>query len=339
MPVRDQLPPDEILFGTSAAMAKLKQCAVKVCATDAQVLLLGAPGTGKELVARWIHKQSRASTGQFVTVNCAAIPASLLESELFGYERGAFTGARVAKPGRVELAEQGTLFFDEIAELEISLQGKLLHFLQDGSFSRIGDTVQRIVHTRLICATSKDLEEQVISKGFRSDLFHRINVVQLRLPSLRERLEDLSALTEYYRSWYSSEFDKPADPLSPEMLAYFRTLNWRGNIRELANEMARYVLMGAEAVLNRNSGRGPLPRPAGKQTGTVPLKRAAAEVIRETEKRVILEALRANRWNRRKTAAALQISYRSLIYKIRNAGLAHRVARPAEPSRTSQPSI
>jgi two-component system, NtrC family, response regulator AtoC len=327
--LRHLLPPDAILFGRSAAMASLRLRAQKVCATNIQVLLSGDGGTGKEVLARWIHANSKVSSGPFVSVNCAAIPGALLESELFGYEKGAFTGARAAKQGRVELADNGTLFLDEIAELESNLQSKLLHFLQDGSFSRIGDVEERRVNARVICATSKNLEEQVAAKKFRVDLFHRVNVVQLRLPRLRERIEDLPMLAEYFRSQYMKQFEREAEPLTPEILRYLQGLSWQGNVRELANEIARYVLIGPDGAVEREIPKRTIrPWAATKDGGTIPLKRIAAEAVREMERQVILEALRANRWNRRKAAEALKISYRALIYKIRDAGLAHRAQRP-----------
>ena len=331
---RHELPPDEVLFGKSAAMASLRMRAQKVCATSVQVLLCGDGGTGKEVLARWIHANSGVSSGPFISVNCAAIPNALLESELFGFEKGAFTGARAAKEGRVELANNGTLFLDEIAELESSLQSKLLHFLQDGTFSRIGDVEERRANARVICATSKNLEEQVAAKRFRADLFHRVNVVQLRLPRLRERIEDLPVLAEYFRAKYMKQFEREAEPLTREVLSYLQELSWQGNIRELGNEIARYVLMGPEGAMESDLPKRAMRSRtrAAKEAGIMPLKRIAAEAIREMERRVILEALRANRWNRRKAAEALKISYRALIYKIRDAGLAHRVARPAADS-------
>jgi len=317
------LPPDHVIFGRSELMAALRARAEKLCASRIQILVLGAGGTGKELLARWIHANSPDARGPFVSVNCAAIPGPLLESELFGYVRGEFTGARHTKPGRAELAHTGTLFLDEIGDLDFTLQGKLLHFLQDGTFTPLGDTAERRVEARVICATSKDLEQRVHSGAFRADLFHRINVLQLRLPRLRERCEDIPTLVEYYRHLYTAQFDKVSDPVDAGTMRYLQTLNWPGNIRELANVMARYVLIGADAFVHEGFGNGTHSKPPlHGSAGT--LKGVAGEAIRELEKRVILEALRDNHWNRRKAAQALQISYRTLIYKIRNAGIARR---------------
>lgn len=319
----DFLPPDEVVFGWSAKMMELKQRAAKVCGTSVPVLLHGDGGTGKEVLARWIHKHSPYSGGQFVKVSCAAIPGTLLESELFGYEKGAFTGAHALKPGRVELAHQGTLFLDEIADLDLGLQSKLLHFLQDGRFSRIGDEAERVVDTRLLCATNKDLEQEINLGRFRADLFYRINVVCLKLPRLRERGEDIPLLAEYFLSLFQKKFEKEAEPLTKGMIRYLQNLDWPGNIRELSNGIARYVLMGPDAsltqeVMVRQPGTTSANHPAA---GSIPLKQIAKEAVRERERNYILEALQAHQWNRRRTAKALKISYRALIYKIRNVGL------------------
>ncbi len=322
----DLLPPDEVLFGRSLAMQEVRQWATRICGTNVPVLLNGNGGTGKEVLARWIHKRSPWGNGQFVKVNCAAIPGSLLESELFGYEKGAFTGAHASKPGRVELAQNGTLFLDEIADLGMGLQSKLLQFLQDGRFSRIGDETERTVEARLICATSKNLEEEIEAGRFRADLYYRINVVRLRLPRLCERGEDIPLLAEYFRAQFEEKFSKESEPLSAETLQYLRNLNWPGNIRELSNGIARHVLIGAEAKLVQEpvAKRHEQVRGSFNGTGAVPLKQIAKEAIRERESSFILEALQANQWNRRRTAQALKISYRTLIYKIRNAGFVSR---------------
>src|SRR5467141_4527434 len=181
----DLLPPEEVIFGCSSAMQQVRRLATRTCATNVPVLLNGNGGTGKEVLARWIHGHSSWSNGQFVKVNCAAIPGALLESELFGYEKGAFTGAYSCKAGRVELADGGTLFLDGIDEIDMSLQAKLLQLLQDGQFSRIGGQEDRQVHLRVICATNRHLEQDITQGRFRQDLFYRINVVNIQLPSLR----------------------------------------------------------------------------------------------------------------------------------------------------------
>ena len=316
----DSMPPDDVLFGRSAAMAEIRSLATKVSRTDAPVLLCGGGGTGKEAIARWIHSHSPYSDGQFVKVNCAAIPRTLLESELFGYEKGAFTGAHVSKPGRVELAQNGTLFLDEIADLDSGLQAKLLQFLQDGSYSRIGGAEEQSVKTRLICATNKNLQNEIESGTFRADLYYRINVVRMKLPQLRERSDDIPLLAEYFLGQFQEKFAKPAEPLNKGMLEYLQNSDWPGNIRELSNGIARHVLLGAEAHLGLNPATKPRNGVSAHGRGNIPLKQLSKEIIREREKALILETLKANQWNRRKTAEALKISYRALIYKIRDAG-------------------
>lgn len=319
----DSLPPDGVLFGQSTAMMEVRSLAAKVCSINAPVLLCGDGGTGKEAVARWIHTHSPNAGGEFVKVNCAAIPGSLLESELFGYEKGAFTGAHVSKPGRVELAQNGTLFLDEIADLEAGLQSKLLQFLQDGSYSRIGGTEEKVVETRLICATNKDLQQGIGAGTFRADLYYRINVVRIRLPRLRERSDDIPLLVDYFLTQFQLRFAKSAEPLSTSMMRYLQNLEWPGNIRELSNGIARHVLVGAEANIGPEPIVKPHSRPSrgSRSTANVSLKQLSKEAVREREKTYILEALKANQWNRRKTAEVLKISYRTLIYKIRDAGL------------------
>jgi two-component system response regulator AtoC len=316
-------PPDDLLFGRSRAMAEIRARAEKICRTNIPILLCGEGGTGKEALARWIHRNSEYRTGEFVKVNCAAICGSLLESELFGYEKGAFTGAEQSKPGRVELAHGGTLFLDEIAELDVNLQVKLLHFLQHGTYSRLGDHSERKVNARVLSATNKDLMQETLAGRFRPDFFYRIQGFQLKMPALRERCEDIPSLAEFFRKYYEVQFGMKTHPFPPEMLDYMQSLNWKGNVRELSNGVARYALIGPEAILVEEEvqKRNMTTKSQSGGTAIVPLKLVAKDAIKEMERNVILEALRANRWNRRKTAQVLKISYRALIYKIRDAGL------------------
>jgi two-component system response regulator AtoC len=319
----EQVPPDPVLFGRSAVMAEVRQKAEKICRTNVPILLCGEGGTGKEALARWIHVNSEYASGEFVKVSCAAIPGTLLESELFGYEQGAFTGANVAKPGRVEMAHRGTLFLDEIADLDLNLQSKLLQFLQDGTFSRIGDHSERRIDARVICATHKDLDQETQAGRFRQDLFYRIHGFRLKVPTLRERREDIPALAEFFRVHFEKQFGTKTDTFPAEMLQYLQNLNWPGNLRELSNGVARYVLIGPEATFHQEHApkKHKAVRSAEGNETPVTLKRLAKDAIREMERNVILETLRANQWNRRKTALALKISYRALIYKIHDAGL------------------
>jgi two-component system response regulator AtoC len=322
------VPPDQVLFGQSAAMAEVRVRAEKISRTNIPILLSGEGGTGKEALARWVHDHSEYGTGEFVKVNCAAIPGMLLESELFGYEKGAFTGAHSSKPGRVEMAHRGTLFLDEIGDLDLNLQSKLLHFLQDGTFARIGGQSELKVDARLLCATNKDLEKEISTGRFREDLYYRIHVFRLKLPALRERREDIPGMAEFFRQHFEKQFAMKADSFAPEMLEYLKNLNWPGNVRELSNGVARYVLIGPDATVQQESVTRKI-KPAISGDGSeepVTLKRLAKDAIKEMERNAILEALRANQWNRRKAALALKISYRALIYKIRDAGLVSRRA-------------
>lgn len=334
------LPPEEVLFGRSEAMKEVRKRATKIARTNIPVLLCGPKGSGKEVLARWIHNHSGVSTGEFVKVNCAAIPGTLLESELFGFEKGAFTGAHATKPGRVELAHNGTLFLDGIADLDLASQSKLLQFLQDGRFSRIGDELERGVDTRLMCATDKDLEDEIAKGKFRADLYYRINVVCLKLPPLRDRREDIPMMAEYFLARCQQQFQAQAEPLTMETLHYMQCLDWPGNIRELSNGIARHVVVGPEASILEDSARPvspPSPAAAAKN-GIVPLKSLCKEAIRASEKNIILAALRANRWNRRKAAQELKISYRLLIYKIRDAGLITKQKNPVGSRPEARPS-
>jgi transcriptional regulator with PAS, ATPase and Fis domain len=333
-----QLPPDEILFGKSTRMAEVRHKAEKISRSNIPVLLHGDGGTGKESLARWIHEHSPYRSGQFVKVNCAAIPGPLLESELFGYERGAFTNAQTAKPGRIEHADNGTLFLDEISDLDIGLQSKLLHFLQDGCFSRIGGETEKAIDARLICATNKNLEEEISAGKFRADLFYRINVVQLHLPALRERKEDIPELAEYLRVQSEKQFAKESEPLPEDFVSYLNNLDWPGNVRELSNMVTRYVLLGMEEAVIAPAAwrtRSATKRETRHETRHGGLKHIAKEEIREMERNAIMEALQANQWNQRKAAQSLKISYRALIYKIRDAGLTRRRSELTAASRGS----
>jgi len=320
------LPPEGILFGQSPAMQPIRQLIGKVLGTDLPVLLLGENGTGKGLLAQYIHSRSVLFPGAFVKVNCAAIPGALLESELFGHERGAFTDAQGAKPGQVELAERGTLFLDEIADLDLSLQAKVLQLLQDRQFSRIGDTRERHANIRVICATNRKLEREIEAGRFRHDLLYRINVVTIHLPPLRERREDIGPLAEFFLRQMNARFERTTRPFPADILATLEQKEWRGNIRELENLVARYSILGSLDALQPETGLkrySAMPMKISAD-GRISLKNIAKQAIREMESNVILKVLRDNKWNRRKAAQALNISYRALIYKIQEAGLSQR---------------
>jgi two-component system, NtrC family, response regulator AtoC len=317
------LPPEEIIFGRSAVMIPIRQRVQKILRTNVPILIHGANGTGKGLLAQYIHSRSTFSSGAFVKVNCAAIPSNLLESELFGYEKGAFTDAHTSKPGYVEMADRGTLFLDEIADLSLNLQAKILQLLQDGQFSRIGDKQERQADIHVICATNRNLQAEIDSGRFRPDLFYRINVISFRMPSLRERSEDIEPLIDYFLTQLNKRFERSTPPLPGEVVESLAGREWRGNIRELENLIARYAILGTlDAVAPEPVPRHLTVSPVkAAADGTIPLKRIAKQAIREMEGNLILNALREHKWNRRKAAEALNISYRALIYKIREAGL------------------
>jgi two-component system response regulator AtoC len=304
-------------------MAAVQRKLEKLVTAAVPVLIQGESGTGKEIICRFIHLRSPWNDGPFVKVNCPAIPGTLLESELFGYEKGAFTGAYGSKLGRVEQAHGGTLFLDEIAELEPALQAKLLQLLQDGQFSRIGAQIETAVKVRVICATNRDLEEEIGLGNFRQDLFYRINVVNVQLPPLRERLMDLPILTNYFLEVYSSKFNTRPRPLSARLMAMLQSYRWSGNVRELENLMKRYVILGSEDAITSeliNREQDPLD-PEIATDGSVSLKAVTRRAVRDLERKIILKVLQANNWNRKQSAQKLKISYRALLYKLKDAGV------------------
>jgi two-component system, NtrC family, response regulator AtoC len=323
VPESSDFPPPDIYFGPSPTMQAVRQKIDRAAGLNVPILVLGESGTGKEVLARYIHERSPWRGGPFVKVNCPAIPGTLLESELFGFQKGAFTGAYAAKPGRIEMAQGGTLFLDEIAELDASLQAKLLHVLQDGHFTRIGDHEEKRMDARVVCATNRDLQREIESGSFRSDLFYRINVITITLPALRERRDDIPYLVDYLRARFNRRFEREAPPLSSETLYLLRARDWPGNIRELENCIARYVVLGSEeSFYAERVERAPSHFSDERSAdGKIPLKRIAQQATRRMERDVILKVLQANHWNRRKAAEVLKISYRALLYKVRQAGL------------------
>jgi two-component system response regulator AtoC len=318
-----EMPPEAIIFGHSEAMNAVRERLTKLASANVPVLIQGESGTGKDIIARMIHAASPWRNGPWVKVNCPAIPGTLLESELFGYEKGAFTGAYGVKPGRVEMAHRGTLFLDEISELDMPLQSKLLQLLQDGQFCRIGAQEDKKVEVRVVCATNRKLEQEVENGTFRSDLFYRINVVNLHLPPLRERATDIPELVGYFLEHHNRKYNCRAKPLSSEMMAVLRKYHWPGNIRELENLIKRYVILGNEEVITADLAppstdffNADIP-----VDGQISLKKLTRQAVRELERKVILKVLQSHHWNRKKTARSLSISYRALLYKIRDAGL------------------
>ena len=318
-----EIPPENIIFGHSEAMQAVRSRLAKVAAANVPVLINGESGTGKDIIARMIHMLSPWKTGPYVKVNCPAIPGTLLESELFGYEKGAFTGAFGSKPGRVELAHRGTLFLDEISELDLSLQTKLLQLLQDGQFCRIGAQEDKKVEVRVVCTTNRHLESEIENGTFRQDLFYRINVVNLHMPALRERRGDVQDLAGYFLEYYNRKFNCRARPLSKEVLAVLEKYHWPGNIRELENLIKRYVILGHEEVITSDLvAREPdYLNPEINLDGPISLKTLTRKAVRELERKIILKVLQQHHWNRKQAARTLSISYRALLYKIRDAGL------------------
>jgi len=318
-----EIPPEAVVFGRSDAMQALRNRMDKVASANVPVLIHGESGTGKDIIARMIHGLSPWRTGPFVKVNCPAIPGTLLESELFGYEKGAFTGAYGTKPGRVELAHRGTLFLDEISELDLGLQSKLLQLLQDGQFCRIGAQEDKKVEVRIVCATNRQLEVEVEAGTFRQDLYYRINVVNLFMPPLRERRSEIPDLVDYFLQFYNRKFNSRARELSTELMTSLQKYHWPGNIRELENLIKRYVILGNEEVITSDlvTREQEYFNPDINLDGPISLKKLTRQATRELERKVILKVLQAHHWNRKQAARALQISYRALLYKIRDAGI------------------
>ena len=315
--------PEQILFGRCEVMQAVRARLERVAQTKVPVLIIGESGTGKEVIARYLHSRSRVRGGPFVRINCPGIPGTLLESELFGYEKGAFTGASVAKMGLVESASDGTLFLDGIGELEFSLQSKFLQFLQDGQFARIGGQENLHAHVRIICAASRPLETEIESGHFRPDLFYRINVVTVYLPPLRERRLDISELIDFFLHGFSKEFGRSPRPIRASTRDLLAANDWPGNIRQLGNVIKRYVILDSEdAILADICGHAPvaLNAPDG-ESQQVSLKQVTRCATRELERKVILDTLSTNHWNRKRTAQALRISYRALLYKMKQGGL------------------
>lgn len=240
---KNGLPPEIVIFGRTTNMMAVQQKLEKVSVANVPILIEGESGTGKEIITKLIHQLSPWGTGPFVKVNCPAIPGTLIESELFGYERGAFTGAYGAKAGRVEMASRGTLFLDEIGELDMDLQAKLLQVLQDGQFCRIGSQEDKRLEARVVCATNRSLEQEIAAGTFRQDLYYRINVVSITLPPLRDRKGDIPELVDYFLQLYNEQYGRAVPSLPPALLQRLQAYHWPGNIRELENFVERAVIL------------------------------------------------------------------------------------------------
>jgi transcriptional regulator with PAS, ATPase and Fis domain len=347
------------LLGTSPQMVEVRDLIDHVAGTDATVLIRGESGTGKELVARALHLRSPRQDHRFIKVNCAALPADLLESEMFGFERGAFTGALQAKPGKFEFANQGTIFLDEIGEMSPILQAKLLHVLQDGEFTRLGGLNDVRVDVRVVAATNCCLERAVLAGRFREDLFFRLNVVSIELPPLRQRPEEIPQFTEHFLIKYAARFKKPIPEISQAMQRSLMEYDWPGNVRELENVVQRLVIFGAQrgapdlpirARAERRASASAAPAPAATPPEAPPvvaapqpqppvapdptdddscsLKVVGRAAARAAERKLILRMLTRTRWNRKEAAEILGISYKALLYKIKENRLDEAVTDP-----------
>jgi len=316
----------ENIVGESPKMRELRQLIQTVAPTDATVLILGESGTGKELIAGAIHFHSRRAAAPYIRLNCAAIPETLLESELFGYERGAFTGAHRTKRGYVEEADGGTIFLDEIGDMSRPLQAKLLRFLEDGSFTRVGGTQELRVQVRLIAATNRNIVEAIKKGEFREDLFHRLNVMQFRPPPLRERGSDIPLLALNFMRGFAAKLGRNVKDISPLAMQALQAHSWPGNVRELRNVIERAVILESTERIQPSSlpdfevesrlRDGPVGKSAGPRGGG-----SLPEALLRFEKEMILEALESSGGSLSKAAAALDLSRHSLRYRMSRLGL------------------
>jgi two-component system response regulator AtoC len=318
----------QIIFANNSKMNKIKAIIDEIAKTDITVLIKGESGTGKELIAHSIHLNSQRKEKPFVKVNCAAIPRGLLESELFGFEKGAFTGAHIKKPGKFELANGGTILLNDIGDMDISIQAKLLQVLQDGMFSRLGGDGDLKVDTRVIATTKDHLEKTMMEGHFREDLFFRINVINITVPPLRDRKEQILPLSQYFLDVYKKKYSKEVQPFSSKLINSFKEYPWPGNIRELENMIKKIVIFGdGNTVLKNISDKkldegihpesyenfSPNPKREKKSFNLKDVGKRAAEVA---EKEIILSTLQETHWNRKQAAKLLRVSYKALLYKV-----------------------
>jgi len=323
--------------GDSRAVSEIKSIVEQVSDSELTVLIRGESGTGKEIVARLLHQMSGRKNKPFIKVNCAAIPRDLLEAELFGYEKGAFTGAHKNKQGRFELANHGTIFLDEIGDMSIDLQSKLLQVLEQQEFVRVGGIQNIHVDVRIICATNRNLELAIKEQQFRDDLFYRLNEITMLLPALRERSEDIPLLVNHFLDKYNQLYKKDLTHLSSKIIDQLVAFSWPGNVRQLENMIKQVVVRGDESIItNLIASSGTVPAgwspvaavrdDEGDQFDsagppTYSLKERIGKTIATEEKKLIAEVLTKTNWNRRKASDLLEISYRSLLYKIKDYNL------------------
>jgi len=304
-------------FSTNPKMLRVREIAKQVADADVPVLILGESGVGKEVVARFIHTQSRRRDKPFVKVNCAALPNDLLESELFGYERGAFTGALSEKPGKFELAGKGLILLDEIGEMSLHLQAKLLHVFQDGEFSRLGGKRSIRVECRILAATNRKIAEGISRGEFREDLYYRINVIQIEIPPLRERRDDIPFLCNHFFQMYRSRFGSSLEEMPRELMDAFLQYDWPGNVRQMENAVKRYLILpDLHLALSELNGSSPahVDPPAPK---THLLKEISAQAAEQAEKEMVLQMLQETNWNRKRAARQLGVCYKALLNKLK----------------------
>jgi two-component system response regulator AtoC len=316
-------------------MVKVKSIIEQVANSELTVLIRGESGTGKEIVARSLHELSNRREQPFIKVNCAAIPRDLLEAELFGYEKGAFTGAHKTKQGRFELANKGTMFLDEIGDMPLELQSKLLQVLEQQEFVRVGGIQNIHVDVRIICATNKNLEQGISQREFRDDLFYRLNEITIFLPPLRDRRDDIPLLVDHFLKKYNKLYNRSFDQISSDVTNELVSFHWPGNIRQLENMLKQVVVREDDSIITDlinstshqvvpqsavsvSGSSMPAPQEAGDPDGDYSLKSRIGKTVAREEKRLIAEVLTKTNWNRRKAADLLQISYRSLLYKIKD---------------------
>ncbi len=335
----------ELIIGESPPIQQIKELISQVVDTDLSVLICGESGVGKELVARTLHAKSHRADKPLVKVNCAALPGELLESELFGYEKGAFTGATQSKLGKFELANGGTIFLDEIGDMSIGLQAKLLQVLQDGVFSRVGAVNDVQVDTWVISATNQDLDLAVQKGTFREDLFYRLNIIKIEVPPLRDRKEDIPLLVEHFLRKHGAVAKGKTVEISPKLMEVFKQYHWPGNIRELENYIRRVMVLGdsdvlikeilhkmekgqAECVISDNwkSEDALIDSIMEKcadqfREGFPSLKEVRKQALAKIEKMVIEEALKRTGGNKKQAASLLKISYKALLYKMKDFGV------------------
>ncbi len=303
-------------------MRAIRDVIESIADTDTTVLIRGESGVGKDLIARAVHAASTRRRGPFIKVNCAALPQGLLESELFGHEKGAFTGAHRRKPGQFEYANKGTIYLDEIAELPLALQAKLLHVLQDFRFSRVGGHAVLDVDARVIAATNRDLDVAMHRGEFREDLYYRLNVVEIRVPPLRERREEIPALAAWFLAKFNAQYGRQKQ-LPVETLARLRNYSWSGNVRELENAIRRLVVLsdGEQAVDALVERVRPTPLDTLRPLVTESLREIARRGAREAERNALAEVLERVHWNRAEASRILKVSYKTLLNKICECGL------------------